>query len=48
MGMRKPTNSGNTKITPVGHTYSGKFGSDPNCKTRGRSGQPTEQRFGGK
>lgn len=39
--------TGNAPITKVGHTYSGKFGSEPNAKERGRSSEPTPQTFGG-
>jgi hypothetical protein len=46
--MQKPTKTGSVRISPVGHTYSGKFGSQPNAQPRGRSGKPTEQKFGGK
>lgn len=44
--IRKPSKPGNLKITPVGHTYSGRHGIDPNAKVRGGSSQPTQQTFG--
>jgi hypothetical protein len=43
--INKPSKPGNVKITPVGHTYSGKHGSNPNATVRGGS-KPTEQTFG--
>lgn len=42
----KPKNGGGARITPTGHTYSGQFGSNPNARVKGRSTQPTEQKFG--
>jgi hypothetical protein len=37
--------TGKAPIQKVGHTYSGKFGSEPMAKERGRSATPTEQTF---
>jgi hypothetical protein len=37
--------TGNAPIVKVGHTYSGKFGSEPMAKERGRSQTPTDQTF---
>lgn len=42
------TKTGNAPIKKVGHTFSGQFGSEPNSKAKGRSGEPTPQTFGGK
>lgn len=38
--------TGNAPIKKVGHTTSGQFGSEPDAKTKGRSGMPSEQTFG--
>jgi hypothetical protein len=43
--MRTPKAGSGTRITPIGHTFSGKFGSEPNAKVRGRGTEPTEQSF---
>lgn len=43
--LDKPSKAGGVKITPVGHTFSGKFGSNPNAKVRGRSTTPTTQEW---
>lgn len=37
--------TGTAPIKKVGHTYSGKFGSEPMAKERGRAKEPTEQTF---
>ena len=37
--------TGNAPIEKVGHTYSGRNGSEPNAKVAG-SEKPTEQTFG--
>lgn len=37
--------TGSAPIKQVGHTYSGKFGSEPMAKERGRSPEPTTQTF---
>jgi len=37
--------TGSAPLVKVGHTYSGKFGSEPNAKERGRAPMPTEQTF---
>jgi len=37
--------TGKAPIEKVGHTYSGKFGSEPMAKERGRSPKPSEQTF---
>lgn len=39
--------TGAAPIQKVGHTYSGRFGSEPNAKERGRPSEPTPQTFGG-
>lgn len=47
--MKQNINSktGSAPIKKVGHTYSGKFGSEPMAKERGRPAEPTPQTFGG-
>jgi hypothetical protein len=37
--------TGKAPVEKVGHTYSGKFGSEPMAKERGRSQTPSEQTF---
>lgn len=37
--------TGGAPIKQVGHTYSGKFGSEPMAKERGRAAEPTTQTF---
>ena len=37
--------TGSAPIKKVGHTYSGRFGSEPMAKERGRSAEPTPQTF---
>ena len=37
--------TGKAPVEKVGHTYSGKFGSEPMAKERGRSAKPSEQTF---
>ncbi len=37
---------GNAPIVKVGHTTSGKFGSEPNATVRGGGTKPTDQTFG--
>lgn len=37
--------TGSAPIKKVGHTYSGKFGSEPMAKERGRAKEPSEQTF---
>jgi hypothetical protein len=37
--------TGKAPIEKVGHTYSGKFGSEPMARERGRSPKPSEQTF---
>lgn len=44
--LSEPSKAGGVTIKKVGHTYSGKFGSNPNAQVRGRSKEPTEQTFG--
>lgn len=46
MAQPVPSKPGNVKITPVGHTFDGKFGNNPNVQERGKSGTPTPQTFG--
>lgn len=38
----------NAPIEKVGHTFSGRFGSEPNAKRKGGPDKPTPQTFGGK
>lgn len=40
-----PAKPGSVRITKTGHTYSGKFGVNPNAKVRGRSTTPTPIEF---
>lgn len=42
------TKAGSAPLKKVGHTFSGKFGSEPNAKRRGIPAEPTTQTFGGK
>jgi len=42
MAMQPIKKAGNVKITPVGQTTSGHFGSTPDAQVRGRSKTPTE------
>ena len=44
--MQKLTKPGNVQITPVGHTNSGTFGTDPNKRVKGRGEVPTPLTFG--
>ncbi len=44
--MQKQSKPGNVKITPIGHTTSGKHGSVPNAKVRGGSTEPSPMSFG--
>lgn len=44
--LSPPSKAGGATIKKVGHTYSGKFGSNPGAKVRGRNVEPTEQTFG--
>ena len=37
--------TGSAPIKKVGHTTSGRFGSEPNAKERGRAAEPSEQTF---
>lgn len=49
MTAQKPVSkSGSAPIKKVGHTFSGKFGSEPNSKVKGGASEPTPQTFGGK
>lgn len=49
MPVDKPIkHSGNATIKKVGHTFSGRFGSEPNAKRKGTPAEPTPQTFGGK
>lgn len=45
MAQPTPSKPGNVKITPVGHTFDGKFGNTPNAQEKGKS-SPTTQTFG--
>ena len=48
MPVQKPvTKGGGAPIKKVGHTFSGRFGSEPNSQTRNPK-EPTPQSFGGK
>lgn len=44
---RSTTKAGSAPIVKVGHTFSGRFGVEPNAKTKNPQ-QPTAQTFGGK
>lgn len=37
--------TGSAPVKKIGHTFSNRFGSEPNAKERGRSPEPTEQTF---
>lgn len=48
MPADKPvTKAGSAPIVKVGHTFSNRFGSEPNAKSKNPT-QPTPQSFGGK
>ena len=38
--------TGSAPIKKVGHTFSNRFGSEPNAKVKGGSTEPTEITFG--
>jgi len=40
------SNTGNTTINKVGHSFSGQHGVDPNAKRRGYPAEPTKITFG--
>ena len=46
MAMQPIKKAGNVKITPVGQTTSGVFGSTPDAQVRGRSKTPSELHIG--
>ena len=45
MDQNIKSKTGKAPIEKVGHTTSGRFGSEPMAKERGRSPKPTEQTF---